>query len=432
MVSTTSNSSTGIVEAVSVDTVLLSGSFNSNDSPTHAGSDSSVTKPSESTVVSTPLLVGIIAASVIVVVVVLLVIRSRRCRYEAKLFSPSSSTFQGVTSTTASEQTSNTLGASSASTVVSSPRPPLMETFKLSRMSAKDQSGDQVSIDIQDASMNGLPSTRGTQASRTTSLISVRSVFSASFLMRGGLGSSLPSLSVFRASRASRSSETNRSTMDTRASTTSYAQTAATASDLSTTIPIDQRQGDAWRDLSDTCWSIGPGSDSETESERFMLPIATRSKAYSGAMILNRGRLSTLSDRTAEFEEETAEKDQNVNSLDDSSRRRDLAMSALDDLSPRRERVSVNSMTPPFVGYVDSALLIVERRPTQSLRPTQTSHVARISRLTPTTCIMVKPLRTVTPSSFTTVTVTAVVTVAVTVMIACERKNSSKLNVATI
>ncbi|KUF96596.1 hypothetical protein AM587_10007526 [Phytophthora nicotianae] len=338
MVSTTSNSSTGIVEAVSVDTVLLSGSFNSNDSPTHAGSDSSVTKPSESTVVSTPLLVGIIAASVIVVVVVLLVIRSRRCRYEAKLFSPSSSTFQGVTSTTASEQTSNTLGASSASTVVSSPRPPLMETFKLSRMSAKDQSGDQVSIDIQDASMNGLPSTRGTQASRTTSLISVRSVFSASFLMRGGLGSSLPSLSVFRASRASRSSETNRSTMDTRASTTSYAQTAATASDLSTTIPIDQRQGDAWRDLSDTCWSIGPGSDSETESERFMLPIATRSKAYSGAMILNRGRLSTLSDRTAEFEEETAEKDQNVNSLDDSSRRRDLAMSALDDLSPRRER----------------------------------------------------------------------------------------------
>ncbi|KAG3115680.1 hypothetical protein PI125_g5338 [Phytophthora idaei] len=342
MVSIRSSSSAGTVEAASFDTVLDSGS---NGSQTHAGSGPtrtvSDTKTSESAALSTPLLVGIIAASVVVFVAVLLVIRSRRSRNEPKFLSPSSiSAFQGVTSTTASEHASNVLGASSASTVVASPRPPLMQTFKLSRLSAKELADDQVSLDIHDAPMNGLSSVRDTQPPRTTSLISVRSVFSASFLMRGGLRSSLPSLSVFRTPRASRTSESNRSTMDTSASMTSFAQTVTTTTDSTGVgpIPLDQRQGDAWRDLSETCWSIDPGSDSETESERFMMPTASHSNAYTGALMLKRGRLSTLSDRTAEFEEEAAGKDPDVNSLDDSSRRRDLTMSALDDLSPRRER----------------------------------------------------------------------------------------------
>ncbi|KAI9981197.1 hypothetical protein PInf_008841 [Phytophthora infestans] len=126
--------------------------------------------------------------------------------------------------------------------------------------------------------------------------------------------------------------------MDTAASMTSYAQTV-TPSELSSAgpIPFDQKQ-DEWRDLSETCWSIDPGSDGETESERFMMPTASRPDVYTEVRVLNCGRLSTLSDRTVEFENETAEKSKDVDSFDDSSRRRDLIMSALDDLSPRRER----------------------------------------------------------------------------------------------
>ncbi|KAF4036232.1 hypothetical protein GN244_ATG11724 [Phytophthora infestans] len=330
------NSSTGTVEAAAVDTV---GTFISNGSKNYAESNptetATDTNTSESVAMSTPVLVGVIATAVIAfVAIVALVIRSRRCKNRAKLLSPS---IRGMTSTTTSENSSNTLGASAESTMVASPQPPLLQTFKLSsRLSAKELPDDQIAIDIQDASMNGLPSARSTQNSQDTSFVSHRSVFSSSFLMLANLRSSLPT--VFRSSRVSRSSETNSSSMDTAASMTSYAQTV-TPSELSSAgpIPFDQKQ-DEWRDLSETCWSIDPGSDGETESERFMMPTASRPDVYTEVRVLNCGRLSTLSDRTVEFENETAEKSKDVDSFDDSSRRRDLIMSALDDLSPRRER----------------------------------------------------------------------------------------------
>ncbi|KAF1780681.1 hypothetical protein GQ600_13743 [Phytophthora cactorum] len=310
MVSIRSSSSAGTVEAASFDTVLDSGS---NGSQTHAGSGPtrtvSDTKTSESAALSTPLLVGIIAASVVVFVAVLLVIRGDfDDGIGTRLECPRSKLSVDV---------------------VASPRPPLMQTFKLSRLSAKELADDQVSLDIHDAPMNGLSSVRDTQTPRTTSLISVRSVFSASFLMRGGLRSSLPIEPV------------NRKEYNGYVCVDDILRTNCDDDnrfDWRWPIPLDQRQGDAWRDLSETCWSIDPGSDSETESERFMMPTASHSNAYTGALMLKRGRLSTLSDRTAEFEEEAAGKDPDVNSLDDSSRRRDLTMSALDDLSPRRER----------------------------------------------------------------------------------------------
>ncbi|KAH7468924.1 hypothetical protein KRP22_011639 [Phytophthora ramorum] len=60
------------------------------------------------------------------------------------------------------------------------------------------------------------------------------------------------------------------------------------------------------------------------------------SLAPAGALVLNRNRLSTLSDDIGDIEEESMQQESNVNSLDDSSRRR--VMSSLDELSPRRER----------------------------------------------------------------------------------------------
>ncbi|KAK1929190.1 hypothetical protein P3T76_015318 [Phytophthora citrophthora] len=303
MASTSSSSVGGTVHATSV----YLGSLNDSETTPVPTETVNNTNSSDQTTISAPLLVGIIAASVIVFVAVLFLIRSGRRRHEPKLLSPSTSAFQGVTSTTASENT-NVLESSAVSTVVNSP---LMQTFKLSRLSAKEPSGEHSVIDIHDVPV------RDTQASRRTSLISGKSVFSASILM---LRSSLPTILASRSSRASRTNEPQE--LNTPASTSSFAQT-------------DQNtQVDAWRELSETCWSIGPGSDSETESGRFMMPFAPLSQAKDGVLVLAR-RLSTLSDEVADIEE-GVEKD--INSLDDSSRRRDLVMSSLDNLSPRKER----------------------------------------------------------------------------------------------
>ncbi|KAG7392093.1 hypothetical protein PHYPSEUDO_002317 [Phytophthora pseudosyringae] len=317
------------------------GSFNANGSETHqplAGSDptgtANDTKSSESTVMTTPVLVGIIVASVIAIVVALLVIRSRRRRYDPKLFSPSnSSTFQGVTSTTASDHTSNVFGASSASTDVTSPQhPPLLQTFKLSRLSGKEASGDHFALDVHETPVNGLSSVSGTRDSRTTGLISSRS---ASMLWN----SSLPSFAPFGASRASRTSGTNGSNeLHTPAVAPTVPISPPNSSALGP-VPLEQRtEGDAWRDLSDTCWSIGPGSDSETESERFTMSMNSQVHAQGGALVLNRNRLSTLSDGFAGIDEEDGAKDLDANSLDDSSRRRERGISQFDDSSLRRVR----------------------------------------------------------------------------------------------
>ncbi|KAE9299020.1 hypothetical protein PF008_g23355 [Phytophthora fragariae] len=339
MASTRSDSSAGTVEAASMDKISGSGSFSATDSETHqplAGSTATGTDSDSG--MNTLLLVGIIAASVIVFVAFLFVVRYRRRRYEPKLFSPSdTSAFQRVMSTTALENSSDALGASGVSTIVTSPRLPYMETFRLPRLSTKDASGDHVAVDVPEIHTTG----RGTQVSRTTSLISGRSVFSASILMRGGLRSSLPSLAAFRGSRANSSGGVNRTTE--RQATDSSVSTAvlpAAPNSNAPPAPLEERgtDGDVWRDLSETCWSIGPGSDSETESERFS--IAASSRPQDGALVLNRRRLSTLSDNIADIEEEGAlhVEDLEVDSLDDSSRRRDRAMSSMDDWSPRRER----------------------------------------------------------------------------------------------
>ncbi|GMF19362.1 unnamed protein product [Phytophthora fragariaefolia] len=129
--------------------------------------------------------------------------------------------------------------------------------------------------------------------------------------------------------------------IDSSASTVSIDHSVPTAFHPSTprTPPLEQMHtdgGDAWRDLSDTCWSIGPGSDSETESERFS--IAAASYPQAGTLVLNPHRLSTLSDDIGDIEEEDPQQAIDVNSLDDSSRRRGRIMSSLDDWSPRRER----------------------------------------------------------------------------------------------
>ncbi|KAJ8546763.1 hypothetical protein ON010_g11472 [Phytophthora cinnamomi] len=355
MASITSDSSTaGTVEAASMDggKVLGSGSFNATDSKTHqplAGSPPAGTDndSGDSTAISTPLLVGIIAALVVIFIAVLFVIRSRRRRYKPKLSSPSyTSGFQRVASTKSLENSSDALGASGASTIVTSPQPPYMETFKLPRLSTKDASGDHIAIDVPEIHTPGnagMTSWRDTQASRTTSLISGRSVFSASILMRGGLRSTLPSLASFWGSRTSGMHQTNEpQATDVSASTAEFARTVPTApnSNAATAPPPlhEERHtdGGAWRDLSETCWSIGPGSDSETESERFS--IAAASYPQAGALVLYPRRLSTLSDDIADIDEEGTLKDHEVNSLDDSSRRRDRVMSSLDDWSPRRER----------------------------------------------------------------------------------------------
>jgi hypothetical protein len=210
-----------------------------------------------------------------------------------------------------------------------------MQTFKLSRLSAKDVPVDHVALEVQDLPGAGLAPERATQVPRTTSLISSRSVFSASILLRGGLRSSLPSLPGFRGSRASRSSRANVvPSMESSASTVSIAHTGSPASNIGPP-PIESKhpKGDAWRDLSETCWSIGPGSDSETESERYAMPAGSLTQG--GALVLKRNRLSTLSDAIGDVEEENSRRDVDVNSLDDSSRRRDRS---LDALTPRRER----------------------------------------------------------------------------------------------
>lgn len=344
MASTRSDSSAGTVEAASMDVggkISGSGSFSATDSNTHQPlAGSSATGTDSDSGMNTLLLVGIIAASVIVFVAFLFVVRYRRQRYEPKLFSPSdTSAFQRVMSTTAMENSSDALGASGVSTIVTSPRLPYMETFRLPRLSTKDASGDHIAVDVPEIHTTGR-----TQASRTTSLISGRSVFSASILMRGGLRSSLPSLAAFRGSRASSSGGVNRTT-ERQATDSSVSTAVLPAAPNSNTagapaVPLEERgtDGDVWRDLSETCWSIGPGSDSETESERFS--IAAASRPQDGALVLNLRRLSTLSDNIADIEEEGAlhVEDLEVDSLDDSSRRRDRAMSSMDDWSPRRER----------------------------------------------------------------------------------------------
>ncbi|OWZ18925.1 hypothetical protein PHMEG_0006893 [Phytophthora megakarya] len=134
-------------------------------------------------------------------------------------------------------------------------------------------------------------------------------------------------LSVFRTSRSNRENELP--SVDSRgsfASTVPYSTNASTPA-----LPIEQRsiEGDAWRDLSDTCWSIGPDSDSEAETERYTM---SSPKTQGGPLVLKRNRLSTLSDNIADVEEE----DTDIYSIDESSRRkRGLT---LDELSPRRER----------------------------------------------------------------------------------------------
>ncbi|KAG1698482.1 hypothetical protein DVH05_015022 [Phytophthora capsici] len=282
MASTSSSSVGGTVHATSVYLGSLNGTQPQPTEPVN------YTQGSDPTI-SAPLQVGIVAAAVIVFVVVLFLIRSGRRRHEPKLISPSTSAFQGVTSTTAS---TNVLGSSAVSTVATSP---LMQTFQLSRLSANELPGEHSVVDMPDVPV------RDTQ----TSLISGKSVFSASILM---LRSSLPTIPAFRSSRSSRTNELQ--VINTPASTFPSTQTDP------------YTQVDAWRELSETCWSIGPGSDSETESGRFMMP-QTKDRTR---------RLSTLSDEVVDIEEK------DINSLDDSSRRRDLVMSCLDNLSPRNER----------------------------------------------------------------------------------------------
>ncbi|CAI5704164.1 hypothetical protein KXD40_007596 [Peronospora effusa] len=86
------------------------------------------------------------------------------------------------------------------------------------------------------------------------------------------------------------------------------------------------------RDFSDTSWSIGLNSDSETESEWFTGPAGTN--MYGEAFVLNHNHLSTFADKTMELEEE----DMNVDtcSLDDSSRHQDC--NSISDFSPRSEQ----------------------------------------------------------------------------------------------
>ncbi|RLN37190.1 hypothetical protein BBJ28_00011969 [Nothophytophthora sp. Chile5] len=308
------------------------------------------TSDSGSVAMSTPMLIAVIAGSAIVLAAILFLIRAKRRRYKPKTLTPSHcSAFQGVTSTTALGHTTGFLGASTASTamtspVATSPQSLEMQTIKIPRLTALNAAEERRANEINSHEVvrETLPPERGTQISRATSMASSRSVFSASLFMRGGLRSSLPSLAAFRASRADRSSQA--STLQSRrptASTISFANTVSTISypnaTITTVSPAEQRgtDGAAWRDLSDTCWSIGP-DESDSENESVTAPVGAISQGKT--VLPTRNRLSTLSDDVGDLEELSDGRERGISELDDSSRRREREISSLDDSSPRRVR----------------------------------------------------------------------------------------------
>ncbi|CAH0482958.1 unnamed protein product [Peronospora belbahrii] len=282
---------------------------------------------------STSLFVGVVAASIIAILAIFILICIRRLRYTLELpTSTNCSAFQEAISLTPFDHPSSPVEVSSTSTCTSTPQPSLRQASKPSRLSTKDVVDSPIAEN--EPVSKTLPTGRSTQPFRTTSVVSGGSRFSTSFLMRGKVRSSLPYLAPFRFSRASRDDRTSIEN-DLCAMRSSGLTQITHSRKVSVWTPVEHQNAEdgVWGELSDTNWSIGLDSDSETETEWFTVPIGFNTS--NEAFVLNQNQLSTFSDTDKSAEEQ----DLDIDPLDHSSRRRESEnMSTMLTFSPQREQ----------------------------------------------------------------------------------------------